>query len=321
MKYSSKHPFLWNRYLQGTTLLSEEEATEGSEARRGVYKRPYRFNSYIESARTYQGRDELQVGRTAWQSQLEATLRAIGVAADAVSAATVQATTVVVPGVPGEPPSAPPPPTSPVPSPPALPTTVTASFSYNLMRNLPSVISINWATTWGTPAGYLDVVTETTSFGTVRTNYYYEYFVQRFLLFCNLDPLPAAAQMVSGYLSFNVINWSIYPPTYADVPPVVCLQRAYAATWDSPYDYFAYTGTPDGPVTVAVGANQIALSATSLTYIKANAGRYCFFMLREYTHDYLNSAPARQENIFATGYSNAASVVSLRPTLVLTYNI
>ena len=171
--------------------------------------------------------------------------------------------------------------------------------------------SADWATARDTLTGAwcVEVEDPTRLFFQCR-NYFGDYIFERGIFRFALSALPAGAEMVSGYVS--LIVWLV-------AEGVVCAQRAPTTIWNDVADYLSFEGVSGGDVTTAIGEIQLPLSSGDLAYIKANAGGSCYFMTREYTHDYLNSPPALGENFRAYCYTHLAADPANYPTLVLTY--
>ena len=137
------------------------------------------------------------------------------------------------------------------------------------------------------------------------------YVISRLNYKFDLSALPAAAEMVSGYVSLKV-----YSKTAGTG---VSIQRAPGSLWNNVLDYLAFEGDADDHLAI-VGTEQILdLGADSLAYCKSAAGGDAFFMAREYDHDYLNVAPVGGSTFEGYIYSHVAVLETSRPTLVLTY--
>lgn len=125
-----------------------------------------------------------------------------------------------------------------------------------------------------------------------------------------LTQLPTGANVTSGYVSIKLFSGDGIRAS---------IQRAPNATWEDPGDYLSFEGDPDGIVTLDFGENKFILTSDSQVYVTTKAGGVCYFISREYDHDFLDSAPLDGEEFTASCYTQYAADPSNWPKLVLTY--
>lgn len=71
---------------------------------------------------------------------------------------------------------------------------------------------------------------------------------------------------------------------------------------------------------MTTGEMVFTLNATGIAEIESKFGSRVKFCIREYTHDYLNAAPAMDENFVAGMYYSEATEQDYRPTLDVVYS-
>lgn len=136
------------------------------------------------------------------------------------------------------------------------------------------------------------------------------YIIERSVFRFDLSALPAAAQMVSGFLTFK-------PST--GTTPTVCVQETSGIAWNAAADYSKGAGAAIDPKAWSGATLTFTLNSSALAACKAAAGGSIYFMGKEYTHDFLDSAPVGVTNYEAQAYNDKDATEGNRPTLTLTY--
>lgn len=126
----------------------------------------------------------------------------------------------------------------------------------------------------------------------------------------DVSTLPSAAQMQSGTITINVTSFH---------PANTCVQKAPGAAWGNVSDHLIGQGIPAGPVALALGELTFTLTADQLAYIKSYAGGVCYFMIKDYDHDYLDTYAGTTQSHEGYAYTHAAALAADRPTLTLVY--
>lgn len=102
-------------------------------------------------------------------------------------------------------------------------------------------------------------------------------------------------------------------------PANACIQKATAAVWGNISDHLVGEGLATDPVALALGQLTFTLTADQLAYVKSCAGGVCYFMIKDYDHDYLDTYPGTSPTHDGTAWTHAAPIAADRPTLSLSY--